>query len=149
GLVVDDAIVVLENIHRRIEEEGETPLVAAYRGTRQVGFAVLATTLVLVAVFVPITFMQGQMGRLFSEFAIAIAAGCALSMLVALTLSPMMASKLLKPHHEHKEGKKEGGFAHTVDVVFAKLRGVYGAIFDATVKRPIIVAGVFFAVLGG
>ena len=112
GLVVDDAIVVLENIHRRIEEYGETPLVAAYRGTRQVGFAVVATTLVLIAVFVPITFMQGQMGRLFSEFAIAIAAAIAFSMLVALTISPMMASKLLKPHsHERRKGRK--GFAYS------------------------------------
>ncbi|HVY87692.1 MAG TPA: efflux RND transporter permease subunit [Hyphomonadaceae bacterium] len=149
GLVVDDAIVVLENIHRRIEEEGETPLVAAYRGTRQVGFAVLATTLVLIAVFVPITFMQGQMGRLFSEFAIAIAAAVAFSMLVALTLSPMMASKLLKPHQEHKDGKKEGGFAHTVDQVFSKMRNIYGRAFDATVKRPIAISAVFLAILGG
>jgi multidrug efflux pump len=148
GLVVDDAIVVLENIHRRIEEEGETPLVAAYRGTRQVGFAVLATTMVLVAVFVPITFMQGQMGRLFSEFAIAIAAAIAFSMLVALTLSPMMASKLLKPHEEHKEGKS-GGFAAFVDRMFARMRKGYGAVFDVTVKRPIAIAAGFFAVLAG
>jgi len=72
GLVVDDAIVVLENIVRRINEYGETPLVAAYRGTRQVGFAVVATTLVLIAVFVPITFLQGDIGRLFREFALTI-----------------------------------------------------------------------------
>ncbi len=148
GLVVDDSIVVLENIHRRIEEEGETPLVAAYRGTRQVGFAVVATTMVLVAVFVPITFMQGQMGRLFSEFAIAIAAAIAFSMLVALTISPMMASKLLKPHEEHQEGKSKG-FAYYVDTTFAKMRRGYGAIYDATVKRPIAIAVAFFAVLGG
>ncbi len=70
GLVVDDAIVVLENIHRRMEEYGETPLVAAYRGTRQVGFAVVATTVVLIAVFVPIAFLQGDVGRLFAEFAL-------------------------------------------------------------------------------
>ena len=139
GLVVDDAIVVLENIHRRIEEEGETPLVAAYRGTRQVGFAVLATTLVLIAVFVPITFMQGQMGRLFSEFAIAIAAAIAFSMLVALTLSPMLASKLLKPRADHAD-KKTHGFAYHVDRFFGWLRDTYGRAFDATVKRPIAVA---------
>jgi multidrug efflux pump len=148
GLVVDDAIVVLENIHRRIEEEGETPLVAAYRGTRQVGFAVLATTMVLVAVFVPITFMQGQMGRLFSEFAIAIAAAIAFSMLVALTLSPMMASKLLKPHEEHKDGKS-GGFAAFVDRTFARLRRGYGAVYDQTVRRPIAIAVAFLAILAG
>jgi multidrug efflux pump len=139
GLVVDDAIVVLENIHRRIEEEGETPLVAAYRGTRQVGFAVLATTMVLIAVFVPITFMQGQMGRLFSEFAIAIAAAIAFSMLVALTLSPMLASKLLKPRQDHAD-KKTHGFAYHVDRFFGWLRDTYGRVFDATVRRPITVA---------
>jgi multidrug efflux pump len=148
GLVVDDAIVVLENIHRRIEEEGETPLVAAYRGTRQVGFAVLATTMVLVAVFVPITFMQGQMGRLFSEFAIAIAAAIAFSMIVALTLSPMMASKLLKPHEEHKDGKS-GGFAAFVDRAFARMRKGYGAVYDQTVRRPIAIAAAFLAILAG
>ena len=95
GLVVDDAIVVLENIHRRMDEEGETPLVASYRGARQVGFAVIATTLVLVAVFVPITFLRGDVGRLFTEFAFTMAAAVVFSSLVALTLSPMLASKVL------------------------------------------------------
>lgn len=101
GLVVDDAIVVLENISRRIDEEGETPLVAAYRGTRQVGFAVIATTLVLVAVFVPIAFLTGDIGRLFAEFAITMAAAVSFSSLVALTLSPMLASKVLRPKRAH------------------------------------------------
>ena len=95
GMVVDDAIVVLENIYRRIQQ-GEPPLLAALKGTRQVGFAVLATTLVLVAVFVPITFMQGNTGRLFSEFAIVLAGAVCFSSLVALTLSPMMCSRILK-----------------------------------------------------
>ena len=95
GLVVDDAIVVLENIHRRMEEYGETRLVAAYRGTRQVGFAVIATTVVLVAVFVPIAFLQGDVGRLFSEFALTMAAAVVFSSFVALSLSPMLASKIL------------------------------------------------------
>lgn len=146
GLVVDDAIVVLENIHRRIEEEHETPLVAAYRGTRQVGFAVVATTLVLIAVFVPITFMEGQMGRLFSEFAIAIAAAIAFSMLVALTISPMMASKLLKPHNKDA---KSGGFAAFVDRGFARLRRGYGKVYEATVGRPIAIIVAFFGILAG
>jgi len=146
GLVVDDAIVVLENIHRRIEEHGETPLVASYRGTRQVGFAVVATTMVLIAVFVPITFMQGQVGRLFTEFAVTIAAAIAFSMLVALTISPMMASKLLKGHVAHE---KPQGFAGFVDRTFTRLRNGYGAVYDATVKRPIIIAIAFFAALGG
>ncbi|HEV7691358.1 MAG TPA: efflux RND transporter permease subunit [Hyphomonadaceae bacterium] len=149
GLVVDDAIVVLENIHRRIEEEGETPLVAAFRGTRQVGFAVVATTLVLIAVFIPITFMQGQMGRLFSEFAIAMAAAVAFSMIVALTISPMLASKLLKPHEEHKDKKSGGGFAAFVDRMFGHMRKGYGWIYDKTVGRPIAIGIAFVAILGG
>lgn len=148
GLVVDDAIVVLENIHRRIDENGETPLVAAYRGTRQVGFAVVATTMVLIAVFVPITFMQGQVGRLFTEFAIAIAAAIAFSMLVALTISPMMASKLLDPHDD--DAKKRGkGFAYRVDRVFAGMRSGYSAVYDATVRRPIAIAIFFLGTLAG
>ncbi len=146
GLVVDDAIVVLENIHRRIEEYGETPLVASYRGTRQVGFAVVATTMVLIAVFVPITFMQGQVGRLFTEFAITIAAAIAFSMLVALTISPMMASKLLKGHAGHEKPK---GFAGFVDRSFARLRNGYGRVYDATVRRPLLIAIAFFLALGG
>ncbi|MDP1557131.1 MAG: efflux RND transporter permease subunit, partial [Hyphomonas sp.] len=104
GLIVDDAIVVLENIHRRMEELGEPPLVAAFNGTRQVGFAVIATTMVLMAVFIPITFMQGNTGRLFTEFAVAIAAAVAFSSFVALSLSPMIASKILKPHSESRKG---------------------------------------------
>jgi len=103
GLVVDDAIVVLENIVRRIKEYDETPLVAAYRGTRQVGFAVVATTLVLVAVFVPITFLQGDIGRLFREFALTIAAAVVFSSLLALTLTPMLASKLIKMKKRDKK----------------------------------------------
>jgi multidrug efflux pump len=97
GLVVDDAIVVLENIHRRIEE-GEEPLLASIRGAREIAFAVIATTLVLVAVFVPLSFMGGNTGRLFSEFGFALAASVLFSGLIALTLTPMMCSKLLKAH---------------------------------------------------
>lgn len=97
GLVVDDAIVVLENIHRRMEEYGESALVAAYRGCRQVGFAVIATTLVLVAVFAPIAVLQGDLGRLFSEFALTMSAAVVFSSLVALTLSAALASKILRP----------------------------------------------------
>ncbi|MEA2119433.1 efflux RND transporter permease subunit [Halovibrio sp. HP20-50] len=97
GLIVDDAIVVLENINRRMHDYGETPLVAAFRGTRQIAFAVIATTLVLVAVFVPLSMLQGDIGRLFSEFALTMAAAVVVSTLLALTLTPMMASKILKP----------------------------------------------------
>jgi len=146
GLVVDDAIVVLENIHRRMEEYGETPLVAAYRGTRQVGFAVIATTLVLVAVFVPITFMQGDLGRLFTEFALAIAAAVVFSALLALTLTPMMASKLLS-------SKKPTGplamMPGLIDGGFKRLRGGYSVVLDLLVRRPIAVGLVLIAVFAG
>jgi multidrug efflux pump len=96
GLVVDDAIVVVENIQRRVDE-GEPPTVAALRGTRQVFFAVVATTIVLISVFAPLMFLPGYIGRLFVELAVAIAAAVGFSALLALSLSPMMASKLLKP----------------------------------------------------
>ncbi len=95
GLVVDDSIVVLENIYRRIDK-GEPPLLAAYRGGRQVGFAVVATTLVLVAVLAPIALVPGNVGRLFSEFALALAAAVAVSSIVALTLAPVLAARLLR-----------------------------------------------------
>ncbi|WP_110602823.1 efflux RND transporter permease subunit [Salinicola lusitanus] len=103
GLVVDDAIVVIENVHRRMVVHRETPLVAAYRGTRQIGFAVIATTLVLITVFIPLSLLQGDIGRLFSEFALTLAAAVGLSCLVALSLAPMLCSKLLNPSmHESR-----------------------------------------------
>jgi multidrug efflux pump len=96
GLVVDDAIVVLENIQRRIEL-GESPLLASFTGTRQVTFAVVATSLTLVAVFVPLSFLQGQVGKLFIEFGFVLAAAVLISMFVSLTLCPAIAARLLKP----------------------------------------------------
>lgn len=104
GLVVDDAIVMLENIQRRIDK-GEPPLLAAYRGARQVAFAVIATTLTLVAVFVPISFMGGNVGRLFAEFGFTLAAAVVVSSLVALTLAPMLCSKWLRHSPANSEGR--------------------------------------------
>ena len=146
GLVVDDAIVVLENIVRRMEEEGETPLVAAFRGTRQVGFAVVATTLVLIAVFVPITFMQGDVGRLFTEFALTMAAAVAFSSILALTLAPMLASKLLKRE------KSAGWLAvipNAIDGAFGRLRTGYGWVLDRLIMRPIAVGVVLVGLFAG
>lgn len=146
GLVVDDAIVVLENIVRRMDEEGETPLVAAFHGTRQVGFAVVATTLVLISVFVPITFMQGDVGRLFTEFALTMAAAVAFSSLLALTLAPMLASKLLKRE------RATGAFAvlpNFVDGAFARLRSGYSWILDKLIMRPIIVGALLLSLFAG
>lgn len=118
GLVVDDSIVVLENIYRRIEQ-GEKPLVAAYLGAREVGFAVIATTLVLVAVFVPLVFLEGNIGRLFVEFALAVAAAVVFSSFTALTLSPMLCSKILS--HRERESKT-GAW---LDKAFEKLEQGY------------------------
>ena len=102
GIVVDDAIVMLENIVRRIEL-GETPLVAAYKGAKQVSFAIIATTVVLVAVFVPLIFIKGITGVLFTQTAITLASAVIISSFVALSLSPMLGSKFLK-----KNMKKSG-----------------------------------------
>ena len=146
GLIVDDAIVVLENIVRRINDLGETPLVAAYRGTRQVGFAVIATTLVLIAVFVPITFLEGDIGRLFREFALTIAAAVFFSSFLALTLTPMLASKLIKMQN------KTGILARipkVVDSAFARITKGYGWIINRLIKRPLLVGLVLFGLLGG
>ncbi|MFL5109777.1 MAG: efflux RND transporter permease subunit [Microvirga sp.] len=98
GIVVDDAIVEIENIHRRIEH-GEPPLLASFDGAREIGFAVIATTCTLMAVFVPLAFMTGNTGRLFREFAIQLAAAIFFSGVVARTLTPMMCSKLMVPSH--------------------------------------------------
>ena len=132
GLVVDDAIVVLENIYRRIER-GQTPLLAAYEGGREVAFAVIATTLVLVAVFVPLIFLSGNVGRLFTEFAIAIAAAVIFSSLTALSLTPMMCSKMLK----HKE--RSSSFGQKLDRGFAKLEAGYGRSLKASIHQPLMI----------
>ena len=144
GLVVDDAIVMLENIVRRIQEKGETPLVAAYKGARQVGFAVVATTLVLVAVFVPITFLKGDIGRLFTEFALTIAAAVGFSSIVALSLSPALASLILK-----SEGKDQNKIVQAVDGFFQRARKIYTFLLLKTLKKPIIITAVFAVLVGG
>ena len=101
GIVVDDAIVMLENIVRRIDE-GETPLVAAYKGAKQVSFAIIATTVVLVAVFVPLVFIKGITGVLFTQTAVTLASAVVISSFVALSLSPMLGSKFLKKNMEKR-----------------------------------------------
>jgi multidrug efflux pump len=141
GMVVDDAIVVLENIYRRIQL-GEPPLLAALRGTRQVGFAVVATTLVLVAVFVPISFMQGSTGRLFSEFAIVLAGAVCLSSFVALSLSPMMCSWILKPQTTKIESRQP---RHTRLQQAAARR--YSQLLGYLMKRKWLVGAVLVIIL--
>ncbi|KPF81100.1 multidrug transporter AcrB [Brevundimonas sp. AAP58] len=140
GLVVDDAIVVTENIQRRLDH-GEPPLVAAERGTRQVFFAVVATTIVLLSVFAPLMFLPGYVGRLFVELAAAIAAAIAFSAFLALTLSPMLASKILRP------ASGGGWVARRVDFAMDKLKNSYANSLDMLVGRRGAVFGVSAVVL--
>jgi len=142
GLVVDDAIVVLENIHRRMEQYGESRLVAAFRGTRQVSFAVVATTIVLVSVFLPISFLQGDVGRLFSEFAITMAAAVAFSSFVALSLSPMLASKVLHPPGE------DNWLTGRIDAGFKLLQKGYHAVLAMALRHKWVLAVIFLAMAG-
>jgi multidrug efflux pump len=126
GLVVDDAIVMLENIHRRMEEYGESRLVAAYRGAKQVAFAVISTTVVLISVFTPIAFLGGDIGRLFTEFSLTMAAAVGFSSLVALSLSPMLASQILPTQHTGRVSLSRGVdwlLNHVRDFYLRTLRG--------------------------
>ncbi|MBL1267799.1 MAG: efflux RND transporter permease subunit [Halomonas sp.] len=142
GLIVDDAIVVLENINRRMHDYGETPLVAAFRGTRQIAFAVIATTLVLVAVFLPLSMLQGDIGRLFSEFALTMAAAVVVSTLLALTLTPMMASKILKPGmHDSRIGK-------AVQWLLSGTQRRYQATLEWMLKMRWLVVAAFVLLMG-
>lgn len=103
GIVIDDAIVVLENIYRFVEEKGMDPFKAAIEGTRDIGLAVLATTLSLLAVFIPVGFMTGIVGRFMSSFGLTAAAAIAVSLIVSFTLTPMLAARWIKPHKEHDD----------------------------------------------
>lgn len=140
GLVVDDAIIMLENIHRRIKR-GEPPLLAAYRGARQVGVAIVATTLVLIAVFIPITLTQGVVGRLFSEFAVTMAAAVLCSMFVALTLTPMMCSKILKDELDQTLVARGSMRA------FEWMKDFYGRTLNLGLDHPFAVLALFFAIM--
>jgi multidrug efflux pump len=129
GLVVDDAIVVLENAHRRVEA-GEAPLLAAFSGTRQVAFAVIATTVVLVSVFAPVAFLKDSIGRLFAELAVTIAASVVFSAVLALSLSPMMCSKLLR------SSTRESKLTHALDKAFEWLSDRYQRGLRRTLRAP-------------
>ena len=141
GIVVDDAIVVLENVYHRIEE-GEPPLAAAYNGSRQVAFAIVSTTLVVCAVFVPVMFISGETGLLFRELAAAMIGAVAFSGFLALTLAPMLCSKLLR----HKE---RGRFASAIDHRFRALEGWYSRALDRVLRRPLVPGLAVLAMLLG
>ena len=141
GLVVDDAIVVLENIYRRIES-GEPPLVAAYRGARQVGFAVIATTAVLVAVFSPIIFLQDNIGVIFRELAATISGAVIFSSILALSLIPVMCAKFLRT------GAQKSRFAALVDRNFKFVEGIYAKMLSWVLQHSWSAVLVAFATVG-
>ena len=125
GLVVDDAIIVVENAQRHMEL-GANRMQAALQGARELANPIIAITLVLIAVYIPIGFMGGLTGALFTEFAFTLAGSVVISAVIALTLSPMMCSKLLKVHHNHSENpNKRHNFVEYVDMQFEKLRHAY------------------------
>jgi multidrug efflux pump len=135
GLVVDDAIVVLENIARRIQG-GEPTLLAAIRGSREIGFAVIATTLVLVAVILPVSFMPGNIGEIFREFGISLAAAVVFSSLIALSLVPMLTTKLFADNRLHRSR-----LTRYVDRLFQKLSNSYESLLRVSIAHPLVVIG--------
>jgi len=130
GIVVDDAIVEIENVHRRIEE-GQPPLLASFDGAREIGFAVIATTATLMAVFVPLAFMTGNTGKLFREFGITLAASIFFSGVVARTLTPMLCSKLMVPAH--------GRIQRMTEPLFEKMNGGYRWLLSRALRAPVII----------
>ena len=143
GLVVDDAIVVLENIHRHIEQ-GMKPLQAAFVGSREIAFAVIAMTLTLAAVYAPIGFMQGTSGKLFTEFAWTLAGAVLVSGFVALTLSPMMCGHLLKAHVPQQ---KHGRFYNLVEGFLNGLTYNYRHLLERTLRAWWAVVALLLAIL--
>ncbi len=135
GIVVDDAIIVLENAFRHQEELHEPPEQAAMKGTREIAFAVIATTISLVAVFIPLAFLTGSTGRLFKEFGIAVAASVAISGFVALTLTPMLCAKILRvpPRHGVLYQALEGGFK--------RVASGYQRMLGAALRHRLVVLG--------
>ncbi|MGY9049824.1 hypothetical protein P775_04220 [Puniceibacterium antarcticum] len=141
GLVVDDAIVVLENIERRVEE-GDDPKEAARTGANQVFFAVVSTSAVLISVFVPLSFLQGEIGKLFQEFGITLAIAVALSTFVALSLCPVIASLVLK------KGMNSSRFARIVKSVTDGMANGYRSLLTRAIRAPLIILAIAAALTG-
>ncbi|WP_024510929.1 multidrug efflux RND transporter permease subunit [Bradyrhizobium sp. ARR65] len=143
GFVVDDAIVMLENISRYIEE-GESPLAAAYKGAGEIGFTIVSISISLVAVLIPLLLMGGIIGRLFREFAVTLAMTIFVSMVVSLTLTPMMASRFLRAHGEVKHGR----FYQWSEAAFDALLHAYEGGLDLAMRWRRTTLVIFFATLG-
>ena len=136
GIVVDDAIIVLENAYRHQEELGESPEEAAINGTREIAFAVLSTTIALVAVFTPLAFLTGSTGRLFNEFGVAVAGSVIISGFVALTLTPMLCAKILRVPQRH------GPLYRVLENGFNSLASGYARSLAFTLRHRLAVVGV-------
>jgi multidrug efflux pump len=129
GLVVDDAIVVMENIYARVEE-GEDPKEAAHKGSKEILFAIISTTITLTAVFLPVIFLEGLTGRLFREFGIVVAGSVIISAFISLTLTPMMSSRLLKRKQHHSR------FYEFSERFFVRMNSGYHNALASFMKRP-------------
>jgi multidrug efflux pump len=140
GFVVDDAVVVLENVSRHIEE-GMTPMQAALRGAREVGFTVLSMSLSLIAVFIPILLMGGIVGRLFREFSVTLAVAILVSLVISLTTTPMMCARLLKFQQPRKT---EGRWSRWFDVMLAGYRSSLGW----SLRHPLLILLILLATIG-
>jgi HAE1 family hydrophobic/amphiphilic exporter-1 len=144
GFVVDDAIVMLENIVRHIEL-GETPMMAALKGSREIGFTILSMTISLVAVFIPILFMGGILGRLLNEFAVTISAAILVSGFVSLTLTPMLCSRFLKPH---QPGADQGRFYRSTERFFQGMLGLYERTLQWSLRHRVLTLWTAIAMVG-
>jgi hydrophobe/amphiphile efflux-1 (HAE1) family protein len=142
GFVVDDAIVMLENITRYIEE-GETPMRAAFKGAGEIGFTIFSISLSLIAVLIPLLLMGGIIGRLFREFAVVLSMTIVVSAFVSLTLTPMMASRFLKPHSDEHHGR----LFNASERAFEAMLNGYKYMLDLALRFRLITLGIFFASL--
>jgi len=142
GLVVDDAIVMLENIYRRVEE-GENPMEAAHKGSEEIFFAIISTSVTLVVVFLPIVFLQGLTGRLFREFGIVVAGSIIISAIVSLSLTPMMASRILKKNEKH------GFLFNFIGKGLDNLTGLYNRLLSRFMKVRFLAVLIVLACMGG
>jgi HAE1 family hydrophobic/amphiphilic exporter-1 len=140
GFVVDDAIVMLENITRYIEE-GERPMAAAFKGAREIGFTIVSISISLVAVLIPLLLMGGIIGRLFREFAVVLAMTIFVSMIVSLTLTPMMASRFLRMHSDTQHGR----FYQLSERAFDAMLHAYERVLDLALSWRLVTLGIFFA----
>ncbi len=144
GFIVDDAIVMIENVVRLVEK-GMHPLQAAYEGARQIGFTIVSLTVSLIAVFIPLLFMDGVVGRLFRDFALVLSISVVVSMLVSLTITPMMCALLLRPTEEERPGWLSRAFERGFD---ATLR-FYARTLDWALRREALMLGIAALTLGG